>query len=411
MQWQKMTMVALAAMALYPGMLSAQNPQQLDVLLGTALAKGLGLGINTSGGLTNWLTVEPPPPPPGDLKMVCPADQAWCAMFITDGPAVNPPRPGLDLSIYQTLIVEIMGDPGTTIDIGIKDALQPDDGTEAKVTLPVTSTWTLHSIPLSSFTGANLKDIYVLCEFVFNGGPQPQTVKVRTITYTTTGPPAPPTINSVVNGASFVQGSPVSPGSLATIFGTGFASKTYASVIPLPTVLSGVSVTVNDTPAPLIYVDPGQINFEIPVETAAGSAIAVVQTSGVPSPSFTFQVQTVMPGLFVALNNADSTPNGPAHPAAPGDFLIVYMTGQGAVSQPVQDGVPTPNPPPLFNATAPYSATIGPANAIISFLGLSPGFVGLAQADVQVPQLPSGTYPLVITVGGMTSNSVQISVH
>ena len=208
MKRQKATMAALAVMALYPVIVSAQNPQPLDVLLGTALAPGLDLGINTSGGLTNWLTQEPPPPPPGDLKMVCPAAQAWCAMFVTDGKPVNPPRPGLDLSMYQTLIVEIMGDPGTTIDIGIKDALQPDDGTEAKVTLPVTSTWTIHSIPLSSFPGANLKDIYVLCEFVFNGGPQPQTVKVRTITYTT-GPQASPTISSVVNGASFVQGSQI----------------------------------------------------------------------------------------------------------------------------------------------------------------------------------------------------------
>jgi uncharacterized protein (TIGR03437 family) len=136
-----------------------------------------------------------------------------------------------------------------------------------------------------------------------------------------------------------------------------------------------------------------------------------VKMNGVPSDSFTFQVQPVTPGLFVALNNADSTPNGPDHPAAPGDFLIVYMTGQGPVSQPVQDGVPTPNPPPLFNATTPYSATIGQANAMTSFLGLSPGFVGLAQADVQVPQLSSGTFPLVITVGGVASNIVQISVR
>jgi len=87
--------------------------------------------------------------------------------------------------MYQTLIVEITGDPGTTIAIGIKDATQPDDGTETKVTLPVTANWVAHSIPLSSFVRANLKNIYVPCEFVFAGGSQAQTVKVRTISYST----------------------------------------------------------------------------------------------------------------------------------------------------------------------------------------------------------------------------------
>src|SRR3984885_4742000 len=150
MRTQKITVAALAVMALYPVLLPGQSPPELNVLAGTSLATGLDLGINTSGGITNWLTPEPPPPSPGDLKMVCPSAQQWCAMFVTDGPALSTyPRPGLDLSMYQTLIVEITGDPGTTIQIGMKDATQPDDGTETKVTLPVMSNWTAYAIPLS----------------------------------------------------------------------------------------------------------------------------------------------------------------------------------------------------------------------------------------------------------------------
>ena len=221
---------------------------------------------------------------------------------------------------------------------------------------------------------------------------------------------ATPTIGGVVNGASFKQGGPVAPGSLTTIFGTGFAAQIYASSVPLPILLSGVSVKINGRPAPIVFVNNTQINFELPLETPAGAATAVVETNGIPSASFTFQVQPVNPGLFVALNNADGTPNGAAHPASTGDFLVVYMTGQGPVSQPVIDGVPTPNPPPLSNATKPFSATIGGAKATVTFLGLSPGFVGLAQADVQVPKLAAGSYPLVITVDGVQSNSLTISV-
>jgi adhesin/invasin len=219
-----------------------------------------------------------------------------------------------------------------------------------------------------------------------------------------------PTVGSVVNGASFKAGAPVAPGSLATVFGTGFAPQIYASTIPLPTELSGVSVIVNGRPAPIVFLNTTQINFEMPLETPAGVAKVVVETNGVPSASLEFQVQPVEPGLFVALNNKDGSANGAAHPASPGDFLVVYMTGQGPLSQPVFDGVPAPNPPPLLNATKPFSATIGPANANVTFLGLSPGFVGLAQADVQVPKLALGTYPLVITVGGVESNSISVTV-
>ena len=232
-----------------------------------------------------------------------------------------------------------------------------------------------------------------------------------TIPFTVTLPGAvTPTVASMVNGASFTQGAPVAPGSLATIFGTGFAPQIYASTIPLPTRLSGVSVIVNGRAAPLVFINPTQINFQMPFETPPGPVKVIAETNGVPSASFTFQVQPVEPGLFVALNNADGSPNGPAHPASPGDFLVVYMTGQGPVSHPVLDGIPTPNPPPLFTATKPYTAKIGQTNADVTFLGLSPGFAGLAQADVQVPQLAEGSYPLVITVGGVASNTLTVSV-
>lgn len=188
MNTQKLTAVAI--MTFCSVVLFAQNPQQLSILNGTALGSGFDLGINTiPGGITNWLTVEPATfAAPGDLEMVCPGGQSSCFMFITDGPALPGfPRPGIDVSGYATLSVEIEGDAGTTIQVGIKDSTQPDTGQETKVTLPVTSNWTTLSIPLSRFTGANLKSVYVLCEFVFAGGPNAQTVRVRNIYYTAAG--------------------------------------------------------------------------------------------------------------------------------------------------------------------------------------------------------------------------------
>ena len=47
----------------------------------------------------------------------------------------------------------------------------------------------------------------------------------------------------------------------------------------------------------------------------------------------------------------------------------------------------------------------------MQFLGLAPGFVGLAQANILLPNLPAGDYPLVIVVGGAMSTSAVISIQ
>jgi len=85
------------------------------------------------------------------------------------------------------------------------------------------------------------------------------------------------------------------------------------------------------------------------------------------------------------------------------------MTGQGPVSPSVATGAAAPSSP-LSNATAPASATIGGQNAPIKFLGLAPGWVGLLQANIQVPNLSFGDYPLIVTIGGVASTSALVTV-
>ena len=88
---------------------------------------------------------------------------------------------------------------------------------------------------------------------------------------------------------------------------------------------------------------------------------------------------------------------------------MVYLTGQGPLDNSVPDGAAAPDAP-LSNATGNPSATIGGVNAPVQFLGLTSGYAGLAQANIQVPNLATGDYPLVLTVGGYVSSSAVISV-
>ncbi len=424
MRRQKGTMIALAIVALYPVILSAQNPQQLDVLLGTALASGLDLGINSSGGLTNWLTQEPPPTPPptvGDLKMVCPGGQAWCSMFVTYGKPVDPPRPGVDLSVYQTLMVEIIGDPGTTIDIGIKDALQHDDGSEAKVTLPVTSTWTMYAIPLSRFVGANLKNVYVPCEFVFNGGSQPQTVKVRTIRYTTA---LAPSLSVAQSAASFLTA--VGSNTWISVFGQNLSgsSRPWAGADfiqnVLPTSLDGVQVLLNGRPMAVSYISPGQINALVFSDVPAGPAYLTIANSIATSAPLSVNVQSVFPGLFTlsppnskyaaAVAFSDSAfvapigtfgSGGNSRPARPGEIIELYGTGFGPTNPAEKPGVLLTVPLPLVTATQVFFG--GVPSPSVSFAGLTAS--GLYQFNVVVPNVADGDQLVVVKVGNSTSQS------
>jgi uncharacterized protein (TIGR03437 family) len=181
--------------------------------------------------------------------------------------------------------------------------------------------------------------------------------------------------------------------------------------------LDGVTVSINGVLAPILYVSPGVVNFQVPYETAPGTATVIVSTSGVVSNTATIQVVPALPGIFLlpagpAVENYPKyTLNTSTNPAAPGSTIIVYATGLGKMSPAVADGAITPMNG-VVTANASCSATIGSANATVSFAGLTPGSFGLGQVNITVPStLAPGNYPLVVTVNGQASNAVTISVN
>jgi uncharacterized protein (TIGR03437 family) len=240
---------------------------------------------------------------------------------------------------------------------------------------------------------------------------------------------AQPTPTAVTDAASFTNR--VAPGSLATIFGSNIATlNVNASTIPLPFLLGGVEVTVDGFQAPLVFtgITPyTQVNFQMPVEVQPGTANLIITVDGVSSDPFPVSITATAPGIFtydptggtldptllqgVIQNPPDynnSNINSPSNPAPAGSVVVVYMDGTGAVRTPIADGKAATGSNP---AKANWAATIGGEDATVQYLGLTPGDVGLAQANIQIPlDLPSGDYPLVLTVGGLESISAIISV-
>ena len=224
-----------------------------------------------------------------------------------------------------------------------------------------------------------------------------------------------PTIfaGGVVNAGTF--NAQISACALATVFGSNFASTGVSASLPLPTTLGGVSVTVNGRSAPLLFANSGQVNFQVPWETATGQAKVVV-TNGLTSNTATVSVGTAAPGLFLLagghaiVQNQDFSLNGPNNPAKTGSTIVVYLTGSGPVNPPVATGALSPLSP-VASVTSQTSATIGPSSASVAFAGLTPGFVGLLQMNIVVPaSLSSGDFPLIVTINGEASNSGTVSV-
>jgi uncharacterized protein (TIGR03437 family) len=224
-----------------------------------------------------------------------------------------------------------------------------------------------------------------------------------------------PVIGGVANAASY-EAQALAPGSLVAIFGTELSMITAsAPSVPLPVSLADVSIQVNGFPAPLLYISPGQINAQLPAELSEGTAQMVVSVAGVPSAAFNIDIQASAPGIFTASGtaaaiNLDGGVNGPTEPVPVGSAISVFLTGTAPLEANVVDGAAA-LPGSTANAAANVSATLGGEPAPVLYAGPAPNFVGLIQVNLTVPALPTGSFPLVITVNGKATNPALVYVQ
>lgn len=213
-------------------------------------------------------------------------------------------------------------------------------------------------------------------------------------------------------------GAGFGPGNIVQIYGSGLAGIASApAVLPLPTAVNGTSVIIGGVEAPLYYVSPGQINAQIPFELTAGNQYQViVNANGALTTPQSIQLTAAVPAILqfnsgeVVAQHQDGTLVQDSSPAAPGEYLTVYLTGLGATDIPVPSGSPSPSNPPANVLDTPV-LTLNNAQVPVIFAGLTPSEVGLYQIDFQVPQpLADGNYSLFITQSGTVSNTTVLPV-
>jgi uncharacterized protein (TIGR03437 family) len=216
-----------------------------------------------------------------------------------------------------------------------------------------------------------------------------------------------------VNAASFQPA--LAPGALVSVFGTALATTTaQASSFPLPTSLGNSTVSVNGRALSMVFASPGQVNAALPLDITSGQATLRVTTPGGFAET-KINVSDTAPAIFdSAITHANGSLVSATAPAQPGETIIIYMTGLGAVDGSVPPGMPSPSSP-LLNATALIAVDIGDTNPISVkpiFAGLAPGFVDVYQVNVTIPpNLSTKTYPIRVSAKGSTSNPQAIPVQ
>ena len=249
--------------------------------------------------------------------------------------------------------------------------------------------------------------------------PGPPVTVAVTLNVTEAGPGGEPpllTREGVVNGANLRSGR-IAPGSFVTIFGQNLATATeQADGFPLPTKLGGSEVIFNGIAAPLLYVSPTQINFQAPAETYPGRGGLIVRTGYGQNISLPLDVTQTAPELFImgertaiALNQ-DGTLNSAANPAAIGSIVTLFLTGQGPTAPHSASGWPAPADP-LARVVSSKKAFVAGREADVQYLGLAPGFAGLAQANVVIPPGLTGELAVKVRVDDRDSNTGFIWVQ
>ena len=218
---------------------------------------------------------------------------------------------------------------------------------------------------------------------------------------------------AVVNAATYATDNTVAPDSIAAVFGA-FKTQTgqpfFALARPLPTILGGVKVTVNNVDAKLFFTSNGQINFLVPGTAPNGVVNVVVTNSDNTTRNGTVTIARAVPGIFTVTSNGQgfavaqttsdgvnylliTNPDGSPRDVDPGtkaqpNFLVLYATG-------------------VRNATAgTVSVALQGVPCRVDYAGPQPDFDGLDQLNVLIsPELAGlGVMTIKITIPGRASN-------
>ncbi len=226
---------------------------------------------------------------------------------------------------------------------------------------------------------------------------------------------------------------PIAQGGIAAVFGEQFSymDPEVGTDLPLVHQLGGAQVFVNGVEAPLYFGSYGQVNFQLPFEVVPSQARIQLVRDGQAGNVITVEVAERAPrliplgiGNYGNIVNEDgtfpipTTGGIPSRPAHTGETLVIYAIGLGPTQPAVASGDPAPAVEPFARVVPTPTVFFGTGftggvPSVPSFVGLTPGFVGLYQINVTIPVFaPTGkNVPVRLEGIGYVSNTVEIAIE
>lgn len=195
---------------------------------------------------------------------------------------------------------------------------------------------------VSHYLRINVQPAELVAEAVNAAGEVIDTFRIR----------AAPDVSGVSNAAGAAWPA---PGGLASVYGGN---------------LVGATVRISGQTAPVLFDSWHQLNIQIPEVRAGDSMMTITGRGGETQQAI--RVEERAPYIFrvaggaAAITHADGRLVTGAHPALPGEWVSVYLTGLGRLPVIVR-------------------VTVDGQEAEVSFAGDSPGSIGLNQVNFQVP--------------------------
>lgn len=225
---------------------------------------------------------------------------------------------------------------------------------------------------------------------------------------------------NIVNSATNVADA-LAPNTLVTIYGANLAFSTRAISIEdiqtgmLPSRLAGVEVELagGDAPASLYYVSPRQINLLLPPRLLPGQFLLTVVRDGRAGPTIPVTLAEVAPSLFqmdahtVVSTHANGKVLTADSPGVPGEVIVLYASGLGRTSPDAISGVIPIMPAPIRHLGQLRVLLNGKAidNQLIQYAGATPGFAGLYQVNLRLPDKLDANPDIQLAMGDQISPS------
>jgi uncharacterized protein (TIGR03437 family) len=241
-----------------------------------------------------------------------------------------------------------------------------------------------------------------------------------------------PSISDGGVGDAFTYQKGVASGAWIAIFGQNLASTTRNwdgspefQENRLPLSLDGVSVAINDKPAPVFFISSGQVNALAPLDDATGDVRVVVKNANGESMPATAQKRALLPALYAPFGQGDKlfvtgvenatgailgkpgVESRATRAFRPGDIVQFYATGLGATDPQIPVDQVVSQPAQVVETVEMYID-----ETEVEVLGAVLQASGLYQINARIPDVPDGDHTVRIEVGGAeSSENVSITIQ